>query len=133
MMRDDKQMIRDLIANWLRASAAGDLAHVLSLMAEDAIFLTPGQPPMCGRDAFAAGFQMASHHFHIGGVSDVREVTVAGDVAYSWSHLTVTLTPLEGGPPKRRSGHTLTVWRRQPEGNWLLIRDANMLTPEPAV
>lgn len=40
-MRDDKQLIRDLIATWQRATAAGDLPQLLSLMAEDVVFLLP--------------------------------------------------------------------------------------------
>ena len=48
-MRSDEQAIRDLIANWARASAAGDLPQILSAMSEDVVFLTPGNPPMRGR------------------------------------------------------------------------------------
>ena len=41
----------------MRASAAGDVERVLGLMAEDVVFLLPGQPPMRGRETFrvAAG------------------------------------------------------------------------------
>ena len=40
----DEQAIRKLIATWLSASAAGDTQTVLSLMADDVVFLVPGQP-----------------------------------------------------------------------------------------
>jgi uncharacterized protein (TIGR02246 family) len=50
---DDTQQIREVIATWLRASAADDLDTVLSLMAEDVVFLLPGRPPMRGRAAYA--------------------------------------------------------------------------------
>lgn len=50
----NKRIIREVIATWMRASADGDLERVLSLMAEDAVFLVPGQAPMRGREAFAA-------------------------------------------------------------------------------
>jgi len=53
-MEDDEQAIRRLVATWLAASKAGDTATVAGLMAEDVVFLTPGQPPMRGRAAFAA-------------------------------------------------------------------------------
>jgi ketosteroid isomerase-like protein len=51
---------------------------------------------------------------------------VLGDWAYLRNHLTVTLTPA-GGEPVRRSGYTLTILRKQPSGNWVLFRDANLL------
>ncbi|HEY2827299.1 MAG TPA: SgcJ/EcaC family oxidoreductase, partial [Pirellulales bacterium] len=51
---EDKQRIREVIDNWLRASKDGDLETVLSLMAEDVVFLRPGCEPMRGREGFAA-------------------------------------------------------------------------------
>ena len=42
----EEDAIRDLVATWLRASKIGDSKTVLSLMAEDAVFLQAGQPPM---------------------------------------------------------------------------------------
>ena len=131
-MRDDKQLIRDLIAAWLRATAVGDLPQLLSLMAEDVVFLLPGQPPMRGRDAFAAGFQTALQHFRIDSSSEIQEIEIAGDWAYCWNHLSVTVTPLQWGLPKRRTGYTPTILRKKPDGTWVLARDANMLTPEPS-
>ena len=57
--KSDEQAIRDVISNWLRATAAGDVDAILPLMAEDVVFLRPGQPPMRGREAFAAGLRAA--------------------------------------------------------------------------
>jgi len=48
------------------------------------------------------------------------------------SHLSVIVTPLQGGAPMRRSGYTLTIFRREADGRWFLFRDANLLTPEAA-
>src|SRR5438034_605203 len=42
---NDEQAIRDLIATWLRATAAGDIDQVLTLMTDDVVFVTPGQKP----------------------------------------------------------------------------------------
>ena len=35
----NEQQIREVVATWMRATTAGDLAQVLSLMAEDVVFL----------------------------------------------------------------------------------------------
>lgn len=127
---DDEQQIRDLVATWLRASAAEDLDTVLTLMAEDVVFLLPGQPPMRGREGFAAASRAMRGKFRMEGKSDIREIVVSGDLAYCWNHLSVTVTPLPAGASKRRSGYTLTILRKQPAGNWVVVRDANMLTME---
>lgn len=129
-MQDDAQAIRELITTWHRATAAGDVPAILKLMSEDVVFLQPGQPPMRGREAFAAGLRKALESMRIQSSGEVQELHVAGDWAYGSSRLTVTITPLAGGAPARRSGYTLSIFRRQPDGTWVLARDANMLTPE---
>jgi len=130
-MRDDEQTIRDLMTTWQRATAAGDLPQLLSLMAEDVVFLVPGQPPMRGRDAFAAGFQAALQHYRIDSSCAVEEIQIVADWAYCWNHLSVTVTPLQEGSPRRRTGYTLTILRKEPDGTWVVARDANMLAAEP--
>ncbi len=129
-MANDKQQIRELLVVWQRAIATGDLPLLLGLMADDVVFLLPGQPPMCGKDVFAASFQSALEHYRIDAASEVQEIEVSGDWAYCWNHLSVTVTPLQGGTATRRSGYTLSILRKRPDGTWLLARDANLLTAE---
>jgi ketosteroid isomerase-like protein len=52
-----------------------------------------------------------------------------GDWAHCWCRLTVTMTPLRGGEAERRSGHTLTVLRKLPDGAWVVARDAKHAGP----
>lgn len=115
---------------WLKASAAGDLKTVLGLMAEDVVFLIPGRPPMRGREAFATASQAMEGKFRMEGKNEIQEIQVSGNLAYCWTYLAVTVTPTAGGSPMRRSGYTLSVLRKESTGNWVLIRDANMLVAE---
>ena len=127
-MQNDEKEIRKLVDTWISASKAGDLETVLSLMTDDVVFLTPGQPPMIGKEAFAAASKAQSQQpFEIDGVSDIQEIQVFGDWAYMWTKLSVAVTPMKGAKPIRRAGHTLTILKKQ-EGKWLLARDANILT-----
>jgi uncharacterized protein (TIGR02246 family) len=126
-MADDKQQIRDLIDLWTRASAACDISTILSLMDQDAVFLRAGQPPMRGREAFAAQFKQAIEQVRIEAVSDVQEIDVSGNIAYCWNQLSVTMTPLKGGTPMRHNGPVLTIFRKKADGSWVLSRDANLL------
>ena len=129
-MQNDEQSIRDLVAEWQSATAAGDLSRVLPLMAEDVVFLIAGSPPMRGREAFATAFKMGMQHIRIEPSAAIQEIQIAGDFAYGMTHLNVIVTPLQGGAPMRRSGYTLTIFRKQADGRWVLFRDANLLTPE---
>ena len=57
----------------------------------------------------------------------IEEIVVSGDLAYSRTHLTITITSRQGKAPVQRSGPTLSILRKGADGKWLLTRDANML------
>src|SRR4030095_10497457 len=44
--RNDKAQIRELVSTWMSATKRGDLDALLALMAEDVVFLVPGQEPI---------------------------------------------------------------------------------------
>ena len=54
---------------------------------------------------------------------------VVGEVAYTLSRDSLSVTPRAGGEAMQLAGHALTVWRKQPDGRWVLARDANLLSP----
>ena len=82
---------------------------------------------MRGREAFAAALRSALGQVRIEGKPDIQEIHVAGDYAFCWNQLSLTATPLQGGPAQRRAGPTLSVFRKERDGCWILFRDANML------
>jgi uncharacterized protein (TIGR02246 family) len=129
-MHPDEQAIRNLVAEWERATLAEDLAAIGRLMADDAVFLTAGNPPIRGRDAFLALSRSMIGKMRIEGSGTFEEIRVLGDWAYAWRSLRVAMTPVGGGETKRRAGPTLTVFRREPDGRWVLARDANLLVAE---
>jgi uncharacterized protein (TIGR02246 family) len=124
-MSEDEKAIRQLVQTWMTASEAGDTEKVLGLMADDAIFMVPGQEPF-GKEAFRSAAQ-GQKGLHIEGKSDILELKVLGDWAYLRSHIDVAMT-LPDGKTMRRSGHTLTILTKTAQGRWLLSRDANLLT-----
>jgi uncharacterized protein (TIGR02246 family) len=125
-MTDDERAIHDLVARWMQASQDGDIDTVLSLMADDVVFMVPGREPF-GKEAFRAASQ-GMKDMRMQGTSEIRELKVIGDWAYARNYLEMTMTP-PGGQPLRRSGYTLTLFRKEPGGRWLLARDANLLAP----
>jgi uncharacterized protein (TIGR02246 family) len=127
LLMNDEQAIRDLIAKWMAASKAGDLATVLSLMADDVVFMVPGRAPF-GKEEFAASIKGMTG-VEIDGTSEIAELQVLGDWAWMRNRLRITITP-PGGKPMVRSGYTLTILRKQSDGNWVIARDANLLAAE---
>jgi uncharacterized protein (TIGR02246 family) len=126
-MSDDETAIRDLIATWMQASRQGDTDTVLGLMTDDVVFMVPGHEPF-GKAAFRAASE-SMKGMRMESKSEIRELQVIGGWAYARNFIEVTMTPPGGDQPIRRSGYTLTLFRKEADGRWLLARDANLLTP----
>ncbi len=116
----------------MKASAAGDLDRVLALMDDDVVFIGPGRPAMRGKPGFAEASKAMEGKMRVEGASDIQEVHVSGDWAYVWTQLTIVAHPSDGSAPIHRSGPALSVWRKTADGQWVIFRDANMVTTEPS-
>ena len=127
-MGPDDRAIREVHSTWIDAVNAGDLGRLLPWMADDVVFLNPGQAPV-GRDSFSANFSAAHQRVRIRCISDLEEVVVVGEVAYTRSRDSLSVTPIAGGKAEQLAGHRITVYRKQPDGRWLLARDAHTLSP----
>jgi uncharacterized protein (TIGR02246 family) len=124
-MTDDERAIRTLVDTWMRASRAGDVATVLGLMADDVIFMVPGQKPF-GMEAFAAASERMKD-VRLDARSEIQELKVLGNWAYLRNYIEITATR-DGAPPSHRAGYTLTILRKEADGRWVLARDANLVT-----
>ena len=125
-MGPDEREIREVHATWIDAVNAGNLARLLTLMADDVVFVNPGQAPF-GQDGFSTNFLEAHQRVRIRCCSELEEIVVAGDVAYTRSRDAVSVTPRGGGEVTQLAGHRMTIYRKQPDGHWLLARDAHTL------
>lgn len=124
-MTEDEQAIREVVDTWMNASKSGDLETVLNLMSDDVIFLVPGSAPF-GKAEFKAvsesmrGMTMKGH-------AEILELQVAGDWAWIRNRIEMEVTP-PGGNSMHRSGYTLTILRKESDGHWRLVRDANFVS-----
>lgn len=120
--------IHKLMTTWHEASRNGDLPTILSLMADDVVFLIADHPPMTRQnfiDSFSAireQIQMQVVEWH------VDELEESGNLAYCRSYLHLAISPNAGGRPVERKGPILSIFRKKADGNWVLARDANFLT-----
>lgn len=127
-MTPDEQALRELHAAWMDAVNAGDLARLLPLMTADAVLVSPGQAPI-GRDGFCAAFRGGHERFELRCTSELEEIVVAGDLAYTRCRDGLSLRPRDGAAAAALAGHRLTVYRREEDGAWRLARDAHTLVP----
>jgi uncharacterized protein (TIGR02246 family) len=127
-MGSDERAIREVHTAWIEAVNAGDLARLLTLMADDVVFVYPGRAPV-GREEFPVGFSAAHQESRIRCISELEEVVIVGEVAYTLSRDSLSVTPRAGGEARGLAGYRITIYRRQPDGRWLLARDVNTLSP----
>jgi uncharacterized protein (TIGR02246 family) len=99
-MGPDERAIREVHSIWIDAVNAGDLGRLLPLMAEDVVFLKPGRAPL-GREGFSVVFPAAHQQARIHCISELEEVVVVGEVAYTRSADSLSVTPLAA--EKRRN------------------------------
>jgi uncharacterized protein (TIGR02246 family) len=130
-METDEEAIRDLVARWMAATQSGDVETVLSLMAEDVVFLVPGQPVMRKADfAVAAQGMSGPNAPKFEGKSEIQEIKILGYWAFMWTKLSIVVTPPGGSQSITRQGTTLSVLQKQ-NGRWVIARDANLLVTVP--
>jgi uncharacterized protein (TIGR02246 family) len=124
-MKDDERLIRDLVDSWIAASKAGNIPALLKLMTDDVIFLTPGRPPF-GKAEFAADVESAKG-MTVDARAEIQEIEIMGSRAVIRNLIEAVLAA-PGASPRRMSGHTLSVLRKEADGRWRLARDANLVT-----
>jgi uncharacterized protein (TIGR02246 family) len=128
-MTSDEQSIRRHMALWQSANAAGDVDPVLGLMADDIVFLVPGQPPMKGRSSFERGLRALLTQHRIESTGEVQEVEVSGNLAYCWINLNVRIVHFQAATQRsaREAHYPFLVNRQMAPGSWRM--DANLLSP----
>lgn len=126
-MKLDERALREVHTTWIDAVNAGDLGRLLTLITDDVVFINPGQAPS-GRREFSANFVTAHQQIRVHCVSELEEVVVVGEVAYTRSRDTLSVSPRAGGEETKLAGHRITIYRKQPDGRWLLARDAHTLS-----
>jgi uncharacterized protein (TIGR02246 family) len=118
-MNKDEQAIRDLVDRWWTASRKNDVDAVLPMIAEDALFTVAGAEPF-GKKQFEAQARKMKD-VRTDGHTEILEIEVMGDRAWMRGHITVRMNEME------RKGYVLTILRKEPDGNWVIYREANLL------
>ncbi len=120
--------VYSLMQTWHQASTLGDLDTIRSLMAEDAVFLVADHPPITRNDflnsfsAIRQTVQLQIVDWHIDALEE------SGDLLYCQSYLHLAITPKGSTQAIERKGPILSVFRKAPTGQWVLLRDANLLS-----
>ncbi len=116
---------------YMEALRACDVATIVSLYCEDAVFMPPNEPSFFGRAEVKEWYDEYFQHFQIAVFSQTeRDVTILNGWAVErWAYM-ISIAPVVGGERIRDDGRSLIVWRRDADGVWRMShRIMNSIRP----
>jgi ketosteroid isomerase-like protein len=116
----ERQRVLEQDAEWAALSSKGqDVDRIVAFWTDDARVFAPGLPAFSGKAALRRYVEgaLAVPGFHITWSTSEASLSPDGQLAYLLSTNAVTM-PGPGGQPVTTNGRAVTVWRREPDGNW---------------
>ena len=110
-------------SGWLPAMERGDTGAVAAAYADDGVLVTSKGEAIRGRAAVAASYraELAQMGRVVGGGLVQEGVTVSGGMIYEWGHGWLAFQ--RNGKRRVSSGPYFTVWRRDSDGSWRILRN----------
>lgn len=128
----DLAAIEDFNRRYVQAINDGDIDTLAELTTDDHIMLAPNRPPLAGKTALVEAMTRAFAQTEIDESWTPVETVVEGDLAYQRGTYVVRSRP-KGSDAEMRAttGSFLRIYRRQPNGEWLMTRDVFNTHPLP--
>ena len=115
--------IAEFNRQYLEAINTGDIDALAALTTEDHMMISSGGAPMVGKQALVDAMTSAFARLDFDESWAPEETVVSGDLAYQRGTFVVNAMPKAGGEPVHMTGNFLRIYRRQPDGRWLMVRD----------
>jgi ketosteroid isomerase-like protein len=118
--------IEQLHKDDITATIARDADALTALWEDNAVLLQPGTPAIVGKAAFHDFMKQALAKSPsvkvVRYLPDIRDIQVAGNVAYEWGYFEAAQKSSEQEAPHSARAKLLRVMRRQPDGSWKFTR-----------
>jgi len=102
-----------------------------SWFAPDAITLNNGRAPVMGKTAIASHATWLAKDYQLTWTPLGGNMGPSGDMGYTWGHYEGHSKDKDGNPSVV-SGRYMTIWKKQPDGNWKVELDASAEEPPAA-
>jgi ketosteroid isomerase-like protein len=126
-----KMLLFDLEARFAKDVLARGGAAFADWFAEDGVALGNGAAPLVGRVAIAKSANWDPKVYQLTWTPTEAQMGPSGDVGYTWGHFEGHSKDANGNPVVT-SGRYITIWRKQPDGNWKVVLDAGANEPAGA-
>jgi ketosteroid isomerase-like protein len=124
-LQRERERLLQRDAEWAAVASEGrDVERMLSYWTDDARVYPPGLPVVSGKAALRDYVEgaLAIPGFHITWTSSEASLSPDGQLAFMLSTNAVTLPGPEGRPVTAH-GRAVTIWRKEPDGNWRCVVD----------
>jgi ketosteroid isomerase-like protein len=122
-VKPGKMQLYDLEAHFAKDVAERGGAAFASWFADDGVALGNGAAPLIGKVAIAKSANWSPKDYQLTWTPTDAMMGPSGDMGYTWGHFEGHSKDANGNPVVT-SGRYMTVWRREPDGNWKVVLDA---------
>lgn len=128
----DAEAVKEAFAAFNAAIAAKDLPAIQAQYASDAVMVLPNQAPFEGVEAIMGDYKTyaADPASKYAPGAETTTVSSGGDLAYGEVNYQSTGTNPETKAVETSSRYNLSVYKKQADGSWKVVRDINVNLPK---
>jgi len=130
-VKPGKVLLFDLEAKFARDVAEQGGKGFAEWFAEDGVALGNGAAPLIGRVAIAKSATWSPKDYQLTWTPTDAMMGPSGDMGYTWGHFEGHSKDSNGNPVTT-TGRYMTVWRKEPDGQWKVVLDAGSNEPAGA-
>ena len=120
-----------LEAQFAKDTAKGGGKAFASWFADDAVTLGNKEAPVQGRSAIASQTTWSPDQYQLIWTPQGGQMSPSNDMGYTWGHYEGHAKD-KNGNAITTSGRYLTIWKKQPDGQWKVILDSSSEEPPNA-
>jgi len=130
-VKPGKVLLYELEARFAKDVAERGGAAFADWFAGDGVALGNGAAPKIGKVAIAKSSNWSPKDYQLTWTPTDAMMGPSGDMGYTWGHYEGRSKDSHGNPVLT-SGRYITMWRREPDGNWKVVLDAGSNEPAGA-
>jgi len=130
-VKPGKMFLFDLEARFARDVLKRGGAGFAEWFAEDGVTLGNGAKPMVGKLAIEKSATWKPEEYQLTWTPTDAVMSPAGDMGYTWGHFEGHSKDANGNPVTT-TGRYMTIWRKEPNGEWKVVLDAGANEPADA-
>jgi len=124
--RDTSPGIEKLHLDDVAATLTRDADALAALLDNDGVLLQPGHSPVIGKKEFTEFIKQnlakSASTKVLKYAPEIRDVQVAGDIAYKWGFFDSTVKSSDEDQPTNFRARFVRILGRQPDGSWKFSR-----------